>query len=60
MKIVKRCAYMIYEDELVRDDLILEWDAKHWCKHYNEINDDRMVFYQVVSDEYKLKPGKKR
>jgi len=59
MKIVKRCAYMIYEDELVRDDLILEWDAKHWCKHY-KINEDRMVFYQVVSDEYKLKQGKKR
>ena len=60
MKIAKRCAYMIYEDELVRDDLILEWDAKHWCKHYNEINEDPMVFYQVVSDEYKLKQGKKR
>ena len=51
---------MIYEDELVRDDLILEWDVKHWCKHYNEINEDRMVFYQVVSDGYKLKQGKKR
>lgn len=60
MKIVKRCAYMIYEDELVRDDLILEYDAKHWCKHYNENNTDIMVFYQVVSDKYELKKGKHR
>ena len=60
MKIVKRCAYMMYEDELIRDDFIIEYDAKHWCRYYNEHNADPMVFYQVVSDKYELKQGKKR
>mgnify|MGYP003295952323 CR=1 FL=1 len=60
MKIVKRCAYMIYADELVRDDFIIEYDAIHWCRYYNRNNEDPMVFYQVVSDNYELKQGKKR
>lgn len=60
MKIVKRCSYMIYEDELVRDDLLEEWEVKAWCHCYNTLNDDPMIFYQIVSDEYELKRGRKR
>lgn len=54
MKIVKRYAYMINNDELIMQDLNKVW-GKIMCNYLNEHNDNNLIFYQLVSDEFKLK-----
>lgn len=54
MKIIRRCSYKINDDELIYAGLS-EKAAKILCKDLNENNEDRMVFYQWVSDGFILK-----
>ena len=54
MKIVRRCSYMMKDDELIMQGLNKTW-ARIMCKEMNKNNPDRMVFYQMVSDDFQLK-----
>ncbi len=57
MKIVKRCAYKIYPDELVVAGVGEKW-AKIICKELNEKYKDKKYFFQVVSDDFVTKKDK--
>lgn len=54
MKIIRRCAYKIYDDELIFVGAT-ERIAKLVCNELNKLNEDRMVYYQWVSDNFELK-----
>ena len=57
MKIVKRHAYKLKPDELKIEGLKNEQAAKDLVKLFNMFKSeiDKNWFYQLVSDEYKLK-----
>ena len=57
MKIVKRCGYKIYPDELVVAGVGEKW-ANIICKALNEEHKDKKYFFQVVSDNFEVKKDK--
>ena len=54
MKIIKRCAYKIYSDELIAVG-VSEKCAKIICKELNKNHEDKKYFFQVVSDNFEIK-----
>lgn len=54
MKIIKRCAYKIYSDELITVGVSEKW-AKIICKELNKNHEDKKYFFQVVSDNFEIK-----
>lgn len=57
MKIIKRCGYKIYPDELVCTG-VSEKYANIICKALNEKHKDKKYFFQVVSDNFEVKRDK--
>jgi hypothetical protein len=45
---------MIKDDELIMQGLNKTW-ARIICKEMNKNNPNRLVFYQMVSDDFQLK-----
>ena len=54
MKIVKRCCYKIYPDELVCVG-VSEKYANIICKELNKKHKDKKYYFQVVSDNFEVK-----
>ena len=57
MKIVKRCGYKIYPDELIVVGVSEKW-AKIICEELNDKYKDKKYFFQVVSDNFEVKKDK--
>jgi hypothetical protein len=57
MKIVKRCDYKIYPDELVCVG-VSEKYGNIICKALNEKHKDKKYFFQVVADNFEVNKDK--
>ena len=52
MKIIKRCKYRFFPDQLIAEN-IESTEAKDMCRELNEQYKNATFFFQVVADDFK-------